>query len=220
MEDTIKKRQVGRPPALDPKLPKIKDVIMEKTIEVLSEQGLLHFSLKDVSRRAEVTPAAIYYYFQDKKRLAEETLDRYLLPVIREYWDVMDEVSDPSLMIRTLLRKILKASREFPWFLQLWSGELADDKQPLREYFTERARYSALLNFSQKIKKGQDEGLINPSLIPEILYFSLISTVYALVLARRNWEKVLGKEISAENLEKHIMAFALEGILAPEKERP
>jgi AcrR family transcriptional regulator len=197
--------------------PKIRDTILLKSIEVLSEQGLDGFSLKDISVLAEVTPAAVYYYFHDKKTLVEETLDRYLLPIIRGYWDIMDSNEDPAEMIKALLKAILWTTRESPWFLPLWSREIANDRQPMREYLTQRARLSALENFVRKIKKGQEEGVINPDLIPEILYVSMFSTIYIIILARKSWELIFGREVDQDSLEKHIVAFTLEGILTPRK---
>jgi AcrR family transcriptional regulator len=186
---------------------------LEQSILVLSEQGISSFSLKDVATRAKVSGALIYYYFHSKERLAEETLDRYMLPIVQGYWEIMDKEEDPVRMIASLQKSMLESARDSPWFISLWTRELASDSQPLRSYLMRKADRPALTRFAAKIRAAQERNALNPGLVPEMLYITLFSTVYVTLLARKNWEAVYGTEIPIERLEEHLRSFVMKGVL-------
>ncbi|MDR2350849.1 MAG: TetR family transcriptional regulator [Deltaproteobacteria bacterium] len=219
MNSMPQRRHVGRPPTPPPDGPKIKDIILEKSIEVLSEQGITNFSLKDISTRAGVTPAAIYYYFHNKKELVLQTLEFYLVPLVKSYWDIMKNEEDPVKMVTSLQERMFEIATEYPWFLALWTRELASDSHPMRKFLKERMSEYSFLSFSEKIKKGQDDKLIHPDIIPEMLFISIFSSLYINLLSRHNWEMIYNIEIPVPNLLKHIKALTVRGIIHnPEEE--
>ncbi|MDR2353737.1 MAG: TetR/AcrR family transcriptional regulator [Deltaproteobacteria bacterium] len=214
MGKTKPNRRVGRPQAKGATSPAIKDDILAKTLELISMFGINNFSLKDVSLQAKVTPAAIYYYFPSKKELIQETLDKFVLPLFRELWDLIDQTEEPLLLISNFQTKILELATRCPWFIPLWIRELADtDKMVIREYLSQNLDQTFIPRFCQKIRLAQESNLINPDLQPEMVYISLFSNIFIPLLAADIWPQTWGFTISREKLLKHIFSFTLKGML-------
>ncbi|MDR2460246.1 MAG: TetR/AcrR family transcriptional regulator [Deltaproteobacteria bacterium] len=217
MDPKPKGRLPGRPPIKLKNCPTIKENILEKALEVLSQEGIRNFSLKEVSLRAQVTPAAIYYHFRSKERLVEETLETYLIPVTKSLMDIMDDIDDPILMIKSLQETLITTAIERPWFLLLWNQELANVEKPMRNYLMKVTSKSHFLKFVKKIRKGQETGILNPDLIPEMLYMTIFSSFYIPFLARPIWEVFFETEIPIDKLFRHIQSASLKGIVTEAK---
>jgi AcrR family transcriptional regulator len=188
---------------------------LEKAIEVFGEQGMENYSLKDVSLRAQVTPATIYYYFGNKQELIEQTVIRHVLPPLKSFWDTMEEVEDPVEMVRALQEKILEATLRYSWFAPLWSREFGSQGNPLRTILRKHLDIDPIGKFCRKIRKGQEKGLINPGIIPEMLYVSIFGSVFIPVLAIPVWGSFFNVNVTIDALKKHIVSTALFGTLCP-----
>jgi AcrR family transcriptional regulator len=220
MDSPSQRRGVGRPPSRLYNDVKVKDTILAKSILVFSEQGLSNFSLKDISLMAEVSPAIIYYYFHTKEKLVEETLDTYLFPLIESYWVIMNNEDDPVELLKALQERMLEIATESPWFLPLWTREIANDRKPMREYLRRKADTKIFQKFAITVREGQANNLINPNLIPEMLFISLFSTMFISLLSRENWANIYDTEIPLPGLIEHIKSMMMDGILINNEKNP
>jgi AcrR family transcriptional regulator len=216
MERGPKPRLVGRPHKGDDG--EAKSRILEAAISVFAETGLAASPIKEISRRAGVTPALVYYHFHDRRRLTEETLERFMVPLLRSFWLAADLGLPPMDMLMELLGRVLRAAREVPWFLGLWSRELANEGGSLRTFMAPRLDRRLMGLFRESVLAGQRDGTINPDLAPELLYVSLISIACNSVLCRPGWERLWGTRVTDPALEAHVAGLLSRGLAGP-KER-
>jgi AcrR family transcriptional regulator len=216
---TINKRKPGRPPSKKGQAePRLKDTILKETILVLSEMGIPNFSLKEVSRRANITPAAIYYYFGNKKALIVETLDRYLVPLMKTFFQAMGNTeSSPVETLKELQDAILAGTKNSPWFLPLWSREICSVNGTLRNYLRERIAPDAHHIFMKKIIKGQKDKTINEGVLPEMAYLSIIANTLLPLVSKPSWEEAWNLDIDPVKLETHVRTVAMNGFLTKDE---
>src|SRR5690606_2106883 len=73
------KRAPGRPGA---DAPELRPRLLDAALACYVDKGIAATSLRDIARRAAVTPAMLHYYFGDKERLREAVIAERLLPAI------------------------------------------------------------------------------------------------------------------------------------------
>jgi AcrR family transcriptional regulator len=209
------KRGPGRPPsrpALDG--PNPKDAILAEAIKLLAERGKANFTLRELSLRLRVTPAAIHYHFRGKHTLVEGALDRFLLPLVSSFWQAVRHIEDPVEAILALQERLIGAARQNPWFLPMWMRDIASMEGRLRGYLRDRLAGEGLGEVVAKIRRGQGEGRLNPSILPEMAFISVVAGTLLPLLAKEAWEWVWGLDLSWEDLERHVRATTMGGILA------
>jgi AcrR family transcriptional regulator len=175
--------------------------------------------LKEISLRAEITAATLYYHFSSRENLIVETLESLLLPLIQRVWSTAKEIEDPVEMLLTMSSRLLNATKSTPWYLSLWSRELANEGGTLREFLGSRINQTHLQLFLAKIRRGQAEGSLNPQLIPELLFMSLVGLIYTTFLGQDDWAKICATQISDHQVRQHILALLTDGLIKREESR-
>ncbi|MDR1165901.1 MAG: TetR/AcrR family transcriptional regulator [Deltaproteobacteria bacterium] len=218
MSEKSKRRQVGRPPGNSTDKANLREDILKEALEILGEQGFTHFSLKNVSTRVGVTPAALYHYFANKNALIEETLGHFVLPVVYGLWELMDLEDDPVKMVVALMDRLIEIANSSPWFLPMWARELADPAQPLRRYLTQNVDPQTIHRFCEKLRKAKENNIVNPDLLPDMLYISLFASIFIPLLSISSWTDSWGFDITPERLVAHIRSMTLKGVFMPHVE--
>jgi AcrR family transcriptional regulator len=186
--------------------------ILEAAVYSFAETGISASSIKGISQKAGCTPALIHYHFKDKETLVHEALETHVLPVMLRFWQTAELGLGARDMLLEMVSRIRKAARETPWFLSIWSRELASDGGYLRSFLRGRLALFKTSRFKEAIRAGQKDGTINPSLAPELVYVSLISAACVPALSLKAWETAFGKKISGEELERHILGMVTRGL--------
>jgi AcrR family transcriptional regulator len=186
--------------------------ILEAAVAVFAETGISASSIKGISQKAGCTPALIHYHFKDKESLVQEALETHVLPVMTRFWETAELGLGARDMLLEMVSRIRKTTRETPWFLSIWSRELASDGGSLRSFLRGRIGLFKTSRFKETIKAGQADGTINPNLAPELVYVSLISAACVPALSLKAWETTFGKKISGEELERHILGMVTRGL--------
>lgn len=68
------RRGPGRPPGADAE--ETREKILDAAFEVFAQRGFAGASNREIARRAGVTPALLYWYFEDKARLFAAAVER------------------------------------------------------------------------------------------------------------------------------------------------
>ncbi|MDR1655977.1 MAG: TetR/AcrR family transcriptional regulator [Deltaproteobacteria bacterium] len=186
--------------------------ILEAAINVFSQRGITASTIKEIGYQAEVTPAMVYYHFHNKGTLIRESLDHHLMPLVKHWWEPGGQDLDPLAMIMEMVKRFLSSFNSKPWFLPLWSRELASDGGNLRTYLAARLDSEQINKFRANIVRGQKEGSINSDLLPEMVFISLISNVCLPLLAKHDWELIWKTPIDSLVLENHIWAMVRNGL--------
>ena len=124
--------------------------IIEVAIEVFTEHGYEHATLREICRRAGVNNAAVNYHFRDKEQLYSEVID-FAVGILQDTspergidWSAPPE-EQLRAYIRSVLGGLLDESRP-SWLIKLMSREMA--KPQIMELVVEKAigpSHSALL---------------------------------------------------------------------------
>lgn len=98
---------------------KIKDRILETALQLLIDDGFMHFSMRKLAARLSITAASIYNYFTNKDEL-------YLLIQTRGFemlYDLMEEASrkneSPEKRLENIIRAYLKFGRDNPEYYEI-----------------------------------------------------------------------------------------------------
>ncbi|MDR1487301.1 MAG: TetR/AcrR family transcriptional regulator [Deltaproteobacteria bacterium] len=209
----IKPKRVGRP--LNSDNCAYKQAILDAAIWVFSEKGLAASTIKEVSRRAEVTPALVHYHFGDKNALMEKTLDHFLPPLSERIWSAVNLDCEPLEMLKEIHRRLQEVIESSPWIAPLWSRELASESGRLRGYMSSLLDQKTLDRLVSQVKLGQKQGTINPKLVPELVFSSIIGGLHFPILTRAVWEKNFKtRKITVAMTLEHIRAMADKGFSA------
>jgi AcrR family transcriptional regulator len=217
MRNTRARGAVGRPPKGDDGA--ARNRILEAAIAVFSENGINASSIKDISLRAGVTPALVNYHFDDKEALISEALDRFVVPIVRRFWEAADLGLEPRGMLEEMIARVQAAAVESPWFLLLWSRELANVGGRLRDFLKSRLDERLAGLFLETVLAGQRDGSVNPDLAPELVYVSLVSFVCFASQARPGFEMVYRRHVSDLALQRHVCSLLLHGFADPGERR-
>lgn len=194
-----------------------KETICRETILVMSDRGLAGTTIKEIARRAGVTPAMIHYFFDDKESLFQHTLDRYLRPFSDTVWEIVDLDLGPLEMIREFFYRLQNIALDNAWYLPFWGREMLNLEGSLREYMRSLVDPRKLAVFRDKIAEGQRQGILNPDLIPEMVFFTILTASFMPRLFRPEWAGIFGVEITEEMVSRHNFAAIFSGLAGQAK---
>jgi AcrR family transcriptional regulator len=192
-----------------------RQAILEVAIKMFAEKGIAASTIKEISRRADVTPALVHYHFEDKQGLVTQTLDTFLPPLAQNVWAAVDIDCSPIEMLEEIHKRLREIHKLKPWFPALWSRELANQGGRLRGYMFSLIDMERLKKYREKIRLGQSQGLINPKLVPELIFISMVSGLFLPMLTSKAWEKAWAdRKITTQMVLDHVWALAKDGLSA------
>jgi AcrR family transcriptional regulator len=197
-----------------------KNRILEAALVSFAEAGIKASSIKGISRKAGCTPALVHYHFQDKDTLVREVLEARVAPVLLRFWETAELGLEPGEMVLELARRVRAASKEAPWFLPIWSRELASEGGFLRSYFRPRLISGLAKRFFDAVLEGQRQGGLNPDLSPALIYVTTVSNACFPAITKSGWERIFGEAVSESDLESHVMSLITKGIACRSERSP
>ena len=132
-------------------------IILDATLELVSEIGLMQTSISKISRRAKASPGIIYHYFDSK----DEIMDRLYHNAIRELMDTL--LDEDVLALPTLERLKAIWLRRFHYHIDNPAQTIFVEQYKNSSYFTEsqrQATYALLSDLGQMVQTDIDNGKI------------------------------------------------------------
>lgn len=133
------------------------EAIFQATKELLNEVGFAEVSMSKIAKRAGVSPATIYVYFQNK----DDMLGKLYLDVKKKMSLAIAAPVDASLPIRDIVAGCMRAylafitkNREDYLFLEQFSNS------PLLKDICFEAELPSFATLLTAIEKGQQEGVL------------------------------------------------------------
>ncbi|MDR0620477.1 MAG: TetR/AcrR family transcriptional regulator [Deltaproteobacteria bacterium] len=209
---TAKRRPAGRIP-LNEKVD-TKELLYREAICVISEKGVKGATIREIAKRANLTPAMVHYHFKDKATLVSSTLTRYLKPISDSVWEAAELDIGPLEMLREFHLRLSEVFTKVRWYGSFWSRELAGVHGSQKPFMASLIGENRLKLFREKIELGQKQGLINPLVSPELVFPTLIALVYLPRISLEHWGKVWNTDIDEETVRRHVWGTIIDGLAA------
>ena len=167
-----------------------RNALIKATIELVNDSGFHATPMSKIAKMANVSPATIYLYFENKQDLVNQTY----LEVKTKYTDFVFKTYDENTSVKTGFELIWKRIAEFnsneceySFFLNQCNNTPMID-EPSRQ---EGIRH--LQPLLDLWKRGKDEGVIKP-MSDYILYAYSINPLSSLMMAQKQGHFQLTKE--------------------------
>jgi AcrR family transcriptional regulator len=156
----------------------------------------------------------IHYYFHDRDSLIKYTLEHYLKPFSESVWETVDLDLGPLEMLKEMFFRLQNIITIHPWYISFWGREMINLDGKVRDYMKSLIEPRRLKAFKEKIEEGQRQGLVNPVLLPELIFANILACSFMPRLFKNEWAKQWQTEITDEMISRHIWAMTLDGLAA------
>ncbi len=157
--------------------------IMDAAAACFCRKGFHHSTMQDICQQAELSPGAVYCYFNSKEEIIEsmmrerQSASAAIIEAIRDRGDtlrVLDELSD-------VFFSNLENTQACSLSVELWAEALRSSR--IREMLQDELR-NVSSPFGEIVRNAQEVGEINPALDPEAVAQVMISFFDGLVLQK------------------------------------
>jgi AcrR family transcriptional regulator len=186
-------RRSGRPTTSEGR--DVRARLLAAARELFARRGFDAVSTRELARAAGATPAMVHYYFGDKHGLFRALTEETLGPVIASLESLADDGA--ALTVEQFMEQYIGAFRRHPWLPQLVFREMMDGGEDFRAHFASQFGHRVRAILGSAIRRGQEEGRIDPALDPDLLTISTLALCVFPFLARPMVETVLGIDVDA-----------------------
>ena len=178
--------------------------ILEAAERLLVEDGYERFSMRRLAARCGYTPATVYHYFGDKRRLIDAVLEERFAAILARLRRVR-RPADPAGCVRAQLEAFLRFSLENPTHHRLLSLPWPDDDSPPPPS-AEAARQLLAAPLGELLRAGR----LHAASVDEAVQclWAVVHGVLSLRLGRAEGAWV-------PNLEAFALDTVLRGLIAP-----
>lgn len=188
--------------------------LLDIALRMFAREGIAETTLAAIAREAEMTPAAVHYYFKTREQLFDVLFVESIEPMRQRIGSVfLDNATDPVAAITGLVERFMAVAEENPWVGSMWFRELISENSLLKDQMRRHVGGGAHLTVIPTIRRWQDEGLVSRDLDPALLVTSVLSLTMLPMTAARKWrEDPLRKHIDAAVIARHALALLTHGI--------
>lgn len=211
-------RRPGRPHR-DDSTPDARDKLLDAGLASCVEQGIAGTTLRDVAKRAGLTPALLHYYFADKPGLIEAVASERVLPVIDALGsEALAGGTDPATIAIQFVDAVFALVERFPWLPGLWVREVLASSGGLRQFLLQRVAERIPRPLALQFAAAQQTGQLAQDIEPRLLVVSLIGLSLFPLAAAPLWQGAFNDPaLGRERLRQHTHAL-LRAALEPRHE--
>ena len=155
----------------------VRDRLLDAAVEIAVEQGFDSAGLREIARRAEVSPGMISYYFGDRQGLYQAMFER-VFARIREKVDAVLDAPARSTEDRVadLIRIQISSIAADPWLPTVVMRELLARKEsPIREFIGEFVARGPISMMIERLEAAQADGTISDQYDARMLAMTISS---------------------------------------------
>ena len=155
----------------------VRERLLDAAVEIAVEQGFDSAGLREIARRAEVSPGMISYYFGDRQGLYQAMFER-VFARIQEKVDSVLDAPDRSTEDRVadLIRIQISSIAADPWLPRVVMRELLARKDtPLKAFIGEFMAQGPIAMMIERLEEAQADGAISADYDPPMLAMTLAS---------------------------------------------
>ncbi|MBS0568371.1 MAG: TetR/AcrR family transcriptional regulator [Proteobacteria bacterium] len=152
--------------------------LLDAAIALFGERGIAATPLREIARRAGVTPALLHYYFASKDTLVQTVLDERIAPFIAvSVAPLREPLPSPRATLRRFVQTHMRNIAANPWMPRLMAREVLSEGGALRAQMQAQFMATIAPMALYQIAAAQRRGEIRNDLQPLLLGLSLISLV-------------------------------------------
>ena len=186
---------------------KNKESILDAATRELYEKGLGNISVREIAKKADYSPAALYKYFDSKEALIQAVKARENLKLIEKLNEV-DLGLPPSQRLVELCIRYIKYNIKNPVFVTLVNN-LVSERRSIQEPIPQSSPYTIFLEAVKEWANFEKVQLDNSYGTEEITY-SLWAMIHGMATLRLNQLKNL--EADFEQTNRRSIELFLKGI--------
>ena len=205
------KRAPGRPGA---DAPELRPRLLDAALACYVDKGIAATSLRDIARRAAVTPAMLHYYFGDKERLREAVIAERLLPAIAGLSEsVLGAGDDPADLIGAFVNGLVHLASKHPWLPPLWVREILSEGGALRGVLLDQVGPMLARGMAARFAAAQAAGRLNPELDPRLLMVSLVGLTMFPAAGAPIWRRLFdADDLPFDAVRRHALVLLDRGL--------
>ena len=172
--------------------------LLDAAVELFGEHGIAATTLREIARRAQVTPALLHYYFESKETLVQTLMAERVAPFVAvSVAPLRDPLPSPRATLRSFLETHMRNIAANPWMPRLMVREVLSEGGALRNQMQAQFAMSIGPKMLWLIASAQRKGEIRSDLNPVLIGVSLISLAVFPFAAAPMWRE-LGATLFAE----------------------
>jgi len=165
--------------------------LLDAAVELFGEHGIAATTLREIARRAQVTPALLHYYFESKESLVQMILDERVAPFVAvSVAPLREPSSSPRATLRQFLETHMRNIAANPWMPRLMLREVLSEGGSLRSRMQAQFAMTIAPKMLWLIASAQRKGEIRDDLNPMLVGVSLISLAVFPFAAAPLWREV------------------------------
>jgi AcrR family transcriptional regulator len=186
---------------------------LSAAIELFSQQGVAATTFAMIAGRAALTPAMLHYYFEDREHLLDAVVRERMAPVIRHVWEPVSGDTQPTMLIRGIVERLLDGIEKMPWIPSTWIREVLNEGGALRTRVLRCVPFDKVRIVSEAIRRQQKGRQLNPHVDPVLLIFSILGLVMVHCATARFWADTFHQKPPGRTvLQRHITSLLLDGL--------
>ena len=206
--------KAGRPPA--ERDVAVRQQLLSAARNLFAKHGYDAVSTRALAEAAQVNPAMINYYFDNKQGLYEAVIADTVQPLVQRLGALLAG-GDQERPIRTFLEAYMRTLGANPWMPPLILREVVAEGGRLRGWFIQQIASKGGGLLTQLIKREQDAGRLRADLDPSMAALSLVSMAVFPFVAMPVASEVFGMRVREDYLDRliaHTERLYLEGVSA------
>ncbi len=182
----------------------VREQLLSAARSLFAKHGYAAVSTRALAEAAQVNPAMISYYFDNKQGLYEAMLSDTFQPLVERLGKLLGSSADQPRPIRNFLDAYMRTLGANPWMPALILREVVAEGGRLRGWFIQQFASKGGGLLTQLIKREQDAGRLRADLDPTLAALSLVSMAVFPFVAMPVASEVFGMRVREDYLERLI----------------
>ncbi|MCG8589701.1 MAG: TetR/AcrR family transcriptional regulator [Proteobacteria bacterium] len=173
VERALPQQRVGRP-RRDARRPEVRARLLEAATRLAAERGMDRLTIREIAKRASVTPAMVAYYFGSKDELLTAVFDSTCERLIRRVGVMADALQPEDDAIAAFIDLNTEMLAQEPYTHRILLREVLASDGPLRRRFVERYVQRGESQLRAFFEHEQRAGRLRPDLDPALGILSIM----------------------------------------------
>ncbi len=183
--------------------------IISAATKVFAKKGFFTARISDIAKEAKVADGTIYLYFDNKYDILLSVFEEEVGKIVEKTAKLLAKEQDPIIKLRIFANQHLLAMKKNKNLAEVIQIELRQPNKIIKAY--RNGKFSEYIEIiGDIISEGQQAGLFNSELKPEIAKRALFGTLDEV---SRVWNASLETHYTVEEITNQILSIFLAGIV-------